>query len=67
MAAGSVALAWDARLSRWEGAALVGLYVGYIAIIWAAERRPPTLGETAEVEEAREGRPRVRRDGGPHG
>lgn len=47
----SVASAWDGRVGRAEGAVLVGLYVAYVAAIWVLERRPPSLGETAELEE----------------
>lgn len=43
---------WDGSISRLEGLLLVGLYVLYIAIIWKAERRPPALGETGELEKA---------------
>ena len=51
---GAVAVAsmWDGRVGRTEGAILVGLYIAYVAAIWIAERRPPALGETAELEEA---------------
>jgi cation:H+ antiporter len=48
----SVAVAWDGRVGRAEGALLVALYVAYVAAIWIAERRPPALGETAELEDA---------------
>ena len=47
-------IAWDGSVTRIEGSALVGLYVAYVATIWRIERRPPTLGEAAEVEEALE-------------
>lgn len=50
----SVVSAWDGRVGRAEGAALVALYAGYVAAIWIVERRPPALGETAELDEARE-------------
>lgn len=46
-------LSWRGHLSRAEGGLLVGLYVAYVASIWALERRPPVLGETAELEAAR--------------
>jgi cation:H+ antiporter len=62
-------LAWGGRLSRWQGGLLMALYVGYVGVIWVAERRPPTLGETAELAEAGEHasessgrRPRVGRE-----
>lgn len=47
----SAAVAWDGRAARGEGAFLVALYVGYVAAIWVKERRPPSLGETAELDE----------------
>src|SRR5436190_177188 len=48
----AVAFAWDGRVERVEGAVLVALYLAYIAGIWIAERRPPALGETAELTDA---------------
>lgn len=45
-------LAWDGTVSRVEGLTLVMIYVAYVAAIWIAERRPPTLGETGELAEA---------------
>jgi cation:H+ antiporter len=45
-------LAWDGTVSRAEGFALLAVYVGYVAAIWIAERKPPALGETAELAEA---------------
>jgi cation:H+ antiporter len=50
----AVAFAWDGRVARLEGALLVLGYAAYVGAIWIAERRPPTLGETEELEEARE-------------
>lgn len=44
--------AWDGNVSRIEGAVLVFLYVAYVALIWIIERKPPSLGETEEIEEA---------------
>ena len=58
----SVATAWDGHVSRVEGAALVALYAGYVAAIWRAEKSPPTLGETAELDEARAPGTRVGRE-----
>lgn len=55
----SVLAAWDGRVGRAEGAALVALYAPYVAAIWIVERRPPTLGETAELDEAPEPSRRV--------
>jgi cation:H+ antiporter len=49
LAAVAAAMAWDGRVTRLEGAVLVGLYVAFIALIWFVERRPPALGETAEL------------------
>ena len=46
-------IVWDGLVDRWEGAFLVALYVLYVAVIWIVERRPPALGETGELEEAR--------------
>ncbi|MFM7061426.1 MAG: sodium:calcium antiporter [Actinomycetes bacterium] len=45
-------IAWDGSVGRLEGALLVAFYLAYVATIWAIERRPPTLGETAELAEA---------------
>lgn len=52
----AVGSAWDGQVGRVEGSLLVLLYVGYVAAIWIAERRPPALGETSELEEAVGGR-----------
>ena len=52
----AAALAWDGAVSRAEGAVLVGAYIGFVAVIWRLERRPPTLGETGELAEAHTGR-----------
>lgn len=59
--------AWDGTVSRIEGVILVALFLIYIAVIWVAERNPPTIGEVGELleaqEEAASGRPpRVGRD-----
>jgi cation:H+ antiporter len=48
----AVAFAWDGRVGRLEGLILVTTYVVYVAGIWVVERRPPALGETAELDEA---------------
>ncbi len=50
----SLAMAWDGDLSRLEGAALVALYVAYVAAIWLFDRAPPSLGEVEELIEAQE-------------
>lgn len=51
---------WDGTVSRVEGAVLVAGYVVFVASIWRAERQPPALGETAELDEDHA-------DGGPVG
>lgn len=45
---------WDGTVSRLDGALLLVLYVGYVATIWALERRPPVIGEAEELDEARD-------------
>ncbi|MCA1702356.1 MAG: sodium:calcium antiporter [Actinobacteria bacterium] len=59
----AVAFAWDGRVGRLEGLVLVIAYVAYIAAIWHAERQPPALGETGELEEAAQARAGGRRVG----
>ena len=57
---GAAALALLGGVSRPEGIGLVVLYVVALAVIWRAERRPPLLGEAAELtgkEEAEARRP----------
>lgn len=44
--------AWDGHVSRPEAAILVTAYLAFVGAIWAFERRPPVLGEAAELEEA---------------
>ena len=51
----AAALSWDGVVGRPEGLLLVALYGAYVAFIWRAERKPPTLGETAELTEAAAG------------
>ena len=46
--------AWDGIVTRGEGLVLVGAYLAFVGLIWAVERRPPTLGETGELAEALE-------------
>ena len=48
----AVLFSWDGEVGRAEGAVLVAGYVAYVAAIWVAERRPPSLGETGELDEA---------------
>ena len=48
------AVAWGGTVSRPVGGLLVVLYVGYVGAIWRIEGAPPALGETGEVEEARQ-------------
>lgn len=50
----ATAFIWDGTVDRLEGGILIGLYALYVASIWWAERQPPALGETGELEEARE-------------
>jgi cation:H+ antiporter len=47
----AVGLVWDGHLGRGEGALLVSLYAAYVALIWVAERHPPTLGELSELDD----------------
>ncbi len=47
-------MAWDGKISRLEGGILVLLYIAYVAGIWILERRPPALGEVAELQKTRE-------------
>lgn len=51
----SVAMAWDGRVGRGEGALLIALYLAYVAAIWRAGGRPPARGETGELENHGEG------------
>ncbi len=39
------------HVSRVEGGLLVLAYAGLIALVWRRERRPPAIGELAELEE----------------
>lgn len=50
----AAAFAWNGAVTRLQGAALVLLYIIYVGVIWRIERRPPTLGEVHELEEAEE-------------
>jgi cation:H+ antiporter len=60
----AAAAAWNGRVGRPGGALLVALYIAYVAAIWIRERRPPALGEVAELADADPGsRPRPRRVG----
>ena len=45
-------VAWNGRIGRAAGAVLVALYIAYVAAIWVRERRPPALGEVAELTDA---------------
>jgi cation:H+ antiporter len=47
-------VAWGGRVDRLQGALLVAAYVGYVGVIWVLEGRPPVIGETAELDQARE-------------
>ena len=46
---GAAALALIGGVSRLEGIGLIVLYLVAVAVIWRAERRPPALGEAAEL------------------
>jgi cation:H+ antiporter len=48
------AFAWNGSVSRVGGLVLVALYVVYVGVIWRVEGAPPVLGESGEIEEARE-------------
>lgn len=48
----AVAFTWDGEVGRLEGFLLISAYVAYVALIWVRERRPPTLGETGELDGA---------------
>lgn len=47
----ATAMMWDGAVGRAEGAVLVVAYVVFVAVIWLAERRPPSLGEAGELDE----------------
>ncbi len=51
---GAAALAVTGGVSRPEGIGLVVLYLVIVAVIWRAERRPPALGEAAELTSDRD-------------
>jgi len=55
-------IGWDGTVTRPEGAILVAGYIAFVATIWIAERQPPALGETSELDEQRTGPSRVGRD-----
>jgi cation:H+ antiporter len=40
----------DGRVSRLEGAVLLGAYVALVAVVWRLEKAPPVIGELAEVD-----------------
>lgn len=48
----AVAVIWDGVVGRPGGALLLALYVAFVAMVWWRERKPPSLGETAELDEA---------------
>lgn len=58
----AVVFAWDGAVGRVEGAVLVAGYVAYGALIWIRERRPPSLGETRELDEERDPAGRISRE-----
>ena len=47
----AVAVSWDGRVGRPEGAVLVALSVAYVAWIWRTEKQPPAIGELAELDD----------------
>lgn len=49
----AAALAWDGAVTRVEGLVLVCAYVAFVATVWVIERHPPALGETGELDDAR--------------
>lgn len=55
VAGGAAAIAvLGGGIGRAAGAVLVGLYVLTVAVIWRRERRPPAIGEAAELSEEHE-------------
>jgi cation:H+ antiporter len=44
--------AWDGDVTQIEGAGLIFLYLAYVAAVWIFERKPPSLGEVSEIEDA---------------
>ncbi len=58
----AAALIWDGNVTRPEGIVLVAAYVVFVATIWLLERRPPSLGEAGELDEAIDPTGRVGRD-----
>ncbi len=58
----ATALMWDGSLGRTEGVILVTAYVIFVAVIWVSERRPPSLGEAGELDEAADPEGRVGSD-----
>jgi cation:H+ antiporter len=47
----AVVFAWDGEVGRLDGLVLVAAYTAYVALIWVRERRPPSLGETGELDD----------------
>lgn len=45
-------MTWDGALGRAEGAILIIAYVVFVAVVWVSERKPPSLGEAGELDEA---------------
>jgi cation:H+ antiporter len=60
-------IVWGGNVTRSQGALLMALYALYVALIWIVERRPPMLGETEEIEEARQKAAKGRRSEGKVG
>lgn len=51
---GAAALLIPGGVGRWEGTALLVLYVAGVTYVWVKERRPPAIGELAELEDGEE-------------
>jgi cation:H+ antiporter len=47
----AVLFLWDGLVTRFEGAVLVLLYAAGVAWVWRREKRPPVIGEMAELAE----------------
>lgn len=50
-AIGPVLVLLDGVVTRWEGAVLVAVFIAVVVWIWRVDRRPPMLGELAEMDE----------------
>ncbi len=50
-ALGPILALLDGVVTRWEGALLIAVFVVVVVWIWRTDRRPPMLGELAELDE----------------